>query len=505
MYRMPTLRFSLALMCCAFWSLFACQSSPTTENETAAIRGLLSWDTAQVDLPKIRQRDTLRAITTYSSTSYFLYKGEPMGYEYELLQRLANHLEVELDLVIARDLDHMIEMLLRGEGDLVAHSLTITRARKERVNFTHSHSQTQQVLVQRKPKNWEQLKQHEIDRNLIRNPVELIGKEVFVRHNSAYHERLVNLADEVGGEILVRDVPGDLPTEEIIEQVAEGTIPYTLADDNIARISETYYDNLDIQTPVSLSQRLAWAVRKTSPQLLEAVNEWIKQMQKETDYYVIYNKYYKNKRAARKRHNSALFSLTGGKISNYDEVIQTQAERLNWDWRLLAAQVYQESQFDPHNQSWAGAQGLMQLMPATARQFKVANVFDPADNLKAGVSYLLYLTEQWQEIPEAERTAFVLASFNAGPGHVADARRLAEKNGKDPNVWFDHVETYLRLKTKPEYFQDPVVKYGYCRGGEPVRYVQEILSRYQDYQRLIEAETVSGDSLTESVPPPPSS
>lgn len=439
------------------------------------------------DLGAIRKRGVLRAILTYSSSSYFIYRGEPLGYEYELVNRLADHLGLKLEIVVAEDLDQMADMLYKGEGDVIAHALAITKERKKYLDFTEYHNTTRQVLVQKRPENWREMKVHEIEKQLIRNPLDLIGETVSVRRNSSYYQRLKNLSEEMGGDILIKTVPGKLTTDEIIQKVADGEIQYTIADRNIAMINKTYYSELDVETAVSFPQRLAWAVRKDSPKLLAAINEWIKTMRRETDYYVIYNKYFKNERAFKNRLKSEFFSKTGGKISEFDNLLQMAADSLAWDWRLLASLVYQESQFDPQTKSWVGAAGLMQVMPSTARDFGITNLFDPEENIRAGMSFLDYLGSQWTDIEDStERVKFVLASYNAGPGHVQDARRLAEKFGKDPNLWDQNVEEYILLKANPQYYNDPVCKYGYCRGTEPYNYVREILERYQHYQKFIE-------------------
>ena len=442
---------------------------------------------AVFDLPDIYQRDTLNIILTYSSSSYFIYRGAPMGYEYELVNRLADHLGVHMQIIVAENMDEMFDMLLRGEGDIIAHAMTVTKARKELIDFTLPHNQTQQVLVQRKPDSWRKMKLHEIDRSLIRSPLDLIGKTVSVRKESSYYDRLTNLSEEIGGDIEIELVSGEMTTDELIEKVAFGDIEYTVADQNIALINHTYFDQLDIQTSVSLMQQLAWAVRKSSPQLLEKINTWITDNRKETEYHVIYNKYFKNKRAFRSRMKSDYFSRTGGKLSPYDKDIQLYADSLlNWDWRLLAALMFQESRFDPQTTSWAGAQGLMQVMPATGASFGVNDLFDPEENMRAGTAYLKRLQGMWEGIPDTlDRMKFILASYNAGPGHVMDAQRIAEKLGKDPKIWDENVAEGILLKSRPEYFNDDLVKYGYCRGREPYEYVQEIFGRYEEYKLFL--------------------
>ncbi|RMF58815.1 MAG: lytic transglycosylase F [Calditrichaeota bacterium] len=439
-----------------------------------------------IDLPEIRKRGRLIALTGYSATSYFIYKGEPMGFEYELLQHLARDLKLDLDIVVVRNLDEIFNLLNEGKGDLVAYSMTITKERKKYVDFTDHHTIIRQVLVQRKPDNWRQMKQHEIERKLIRNVTELIGKKIYVRKGSSYYHRLVHLSDEIGGDIDIVEVPGDVSTEELIGRVSRGEIDYTVADENVAQINAVYYQNIDIKTPISLGQRIAWAVRKNSPQLKHAINVWLKHIKREPTFNILYSKYHLNKRFYRQRVKSEFSSLKGGKISPYDDLIKKYAKELGWDWRLLASQIYQESQFDPQARSWAGARGLMQLMPATAKHFGAQDVHDPHDNIATAVRYLKWLTEYWKFIPDStQRMKFILASYNVGQGHVEDARNLARKYGKDPDKWDGNVEEFILKKSHRKYFNDEVVHYGYCRGEEPVNYVREILERYEAYKKFI--------------------
>lgn len=442
----------------------------------------------EIDLPEIRERGELIAISSYSPISYFIYRGQPMGYEYELLQMLAEHLEMPVHIKIARDIEAMIGMLNKGEGDLLAYSLTITADRRERLAFTQPLNVTRQVLVQRKPEKWRQMQLHQIENELIRSAIDLGGKSVHVRKGSAYVTRLQNLAREIGAEIDVVVASGEITTEELIRNVADGSIEFTVADENIARINSAYHQDLDIDTPVSLPQQTAWAVRHGSPQLRDAVDKWLMGAQKKADYYVIYNKYYENRRAFTARYGSEYFPATGGSISPYDDMLRAQAERLGWDWRLLAALVYQESQFRPGARSWAGAVGLMQLMPRTAEEFGASNPYDPEENINAGVNFMVWLDEYWRGHieNEKERVKFVIASYNVGQGHVQDARRLAAEFGGDPNVWRNHVEHFMMKKSDPEYYNREVVKFGYASGMEPVTYVAKILNLYQHYKKFID-------------------
>lgn len=461
-----------------------CQSGGTSSNEKTSKNQMAMVESR--DLDEIQEEGVLRAITIFSPTSYFLYRGRPMGFEYELLNRLALSLDLKLEIVVARDLDNLFLMLNRGEGDLVAHGMTITEPRKEVVHFTMPLYESHQVLVQRKPANWRKMKLHEIEQTLITNPLDLIDKKVYVRRNSSYYQRLVNLSQEIGGEIIIEPIKGNITTDEIIKMVVDGEIDYTIADNNIAAINKTYFPILDIDTRISFPQRIAWAVRKQSTSLLDTVNFWIEGIQDQVDYYVIYDKYFKNKKQFRKRIKSEFHSATGGKISPYDDLIKKYAADLDWDWRFLCSIVYQESKFDPKATSWAGGQGLMQLMPATARSVGVENRSNPEQSIRGGVAYLKQQYDKWEFIVDSiQRIKFTLAAYNCGYYHVLDARKLAEKDNVNPDVWDEHVEDYILKLSYPNNYNDPVVKYGYVRGVEPYQYVREIFERYDHYQRFI--------------------
>lgn len=440
-----------------------------------------------VDLDTLKKRGKITAIVDNSSTGFFLYKGQPMGYEYDLLARYAEYMDLNLEIKMTESIRDAFVMLNKGEGDVIAYSLTITKKRKEIVEFTDSHYTTRQVLVQRKPDNWRSQTLDQIDDALVRNQVDLIGKEIHIRKNSSYTERLENLSHEIGGDILIIEEDDSAETEELIKGVSTGEFDYTVADESVALVNASYYPNIDVKTPVSFPQQIAWAVRKTSPELRESFNDWMSKIKKEPTFNVIYAKYFKSTRSSLLRAQSDYSSINGDQISPYDSLLKIAADTVGWDWRLLAAQMYQESKFDPNVKSWAGAIGLMQLVPETGQRFGARNLYNPNQNIMAAAKFIHYLDGLWKKTiddPE-ERKKFVLASYNVGLGHVTDARDLAIKYDKDPTKWYDNVETYLLFKSKPKYFQDPVVNSGYCRGSEPVQYVKEILSRYNEYVQFM--------------------
>lgn len=439
----------------------------------------------EICVPPYIERGKLVAITDYNSTSYFIYRGEPMGYQYELLNLFAQHLGVRLEILVSNDLRESFEVLLSGECDVLALNLTVTKERSRLVDFTKPFIQTRQVLVQKKPAKWQMLSERELEASLIRNQLDLAGKTIHVQKNSAYAARLHNLSEEIGDTINIVEVPYE--SEQLITMVAEGEIEYTVSDENIARVNQTYYPEIDIQTAVSFPQNLAWAVKRGDNQLREEINTWLEGFSGTIESQLLYAKYFRNPRSAR-FIRSDYFALTSGRISPYDDLIKKYSEEIGWDWRLLASLIYQESRFYPEAESWAGAAGLMQLMPSTAERFGVNMISDPEQNIAAGVKFIKWLDDILSDrlMDESERLKFILASYNVGLGHVLDARALARKNNKDPDVWTGSVDYFLLNKSNPEYYLDPVVRHGYCRGEEPYKYVTEILERYDHYRNIVQ-------------------
>ena len=437
----------------------------------------------EIDLEDIVKRGYINALVDNNSFSYFIYKGHPMGYEYELLQLLAKHLNVSLKIKVTSGVERAFEQLNTGEGDIIAFPLTITKPRREVVNFTRPHFNTYQVLVQRKPKNWRDLSLDEINDSLIRDPADLIGKQIYVIDGTSHELHLKNLSEELGGDILIQNDTLTAESESLIRKVALGEIDYTVADHTMARVNSAYYPNLDVGTVLSIPQQIAWALRKNSPKLMEVIDEWLLQIKQQPTFMVIYNRYFRSPRTSLVRMQSDYSSLGGNKLSPYDDLIKQGADKLGWDWRLLAAVVYQESKFNPTGESWAGARGLMQLMPETAKRFGATDLKDPKQSLNAGVNYLMYLEKYWtKRIPDQqERLKFVLASYNAGLSHILDARKLCKKYDKDEAKWSD-VAYFLLKKSDPTFYRDPLLTAGYCKCEEPVNYVEVVLERFEEYK-----------------------
>ncbi|HON19683.1 MAG TPA: transporter substrate-binding domain-containing protein, partial [Salinivirgaceae bacterium] len=436
-------------------------------------------------LSEIIDSDTLRVLHDHNAINYFSYRGHVMGFHYDMATELAKHLGVKMKVMLCNNFDEAFELVNKGEVDLVAMNLSVTPERSQRVSFTIPYSVSRQVLVQRKPANWQQLTRNELMQRMIRFPGDLARKEIYVQAGTIHEQRLINLCKEIGDTIYVKIIPG-YSTEQLISMVANGTIDFTVSDEDVAMLNETFYENLDIQTPLSVRYDLAWAVAKGNSTLLDTVNLWLETFIRSANFKVLYQKYFLSPKATVRLSNE-MVSVIGGKISPFDDIIKEEAQTLGWDWRLLASLIYQESRFNPSVVSWTGAFGLMQLMPETGRAFGVSENSSPKEQIRAGVRFLKYLDKFFYDyVPDSlERIKFVLAAYNVGHGHVLDAIRLSEKYQKNPKVWRHNVDSCLLKKADPAYFLDPVVRHGYCRGEEPYLFVNEIFDRYHQYKNLL--------------------
>ena len=281
----------------------------------------------------------------------------------------------------------------------------------------------------------------------------------------------------------IRAVDESHETEVILRGVGDGAIDWTVADEELVRVEQAY--GVPIEASLVLAPRRAqkkrpigYAVRPTNPELRDALDVFVKRRYRGRDYNRAKRRYFENRRAIARHHNRRM-SVTGV-ISPYDKFLKKYARRYSLDWRLLAAQAYVESRFDPRARSWVGARGLFQVMPRTGEALGFKNLDDPETSVHAGAKYMARLIDRFDsKLPFEQRVRFALASYNAGIGHVLDARRLARQEGLDPDRWFDNVERAMLLLAQPKYARR--ARYGFCRGTEPVAYVSHIQNLYDAY------------------------
>lgn len=428
------------------------------------------------DWREIKQRKILRVLTRNNAATYFLWRGEILGFEYELLKQFAQAHDLHLEMIVPSGRDQLVTWLKEGRGDMVAASLTINdQHRPDGVQFTRFYHQVDEVLVSRsKDKALLELK-------------ELTGRTVTARQSSSYWATLQSLRAQ-GINVNIAAAPEDMETEEIIQKVAEGQFDLAIADSHIVDIELTTRDDIQRDLVVKQDVRHGWMVRDNSMDLKKKLDQYIKEQYRGKFYNLLKDKYFKNKHAINK-HKKSRVDTGRGEISPYELLTRKYAQQFGFDWRLVTAQMYQESGFDPLAKSWMGALGLMQVMPKTGAEFGFKNLSDPEEGIHAGVRYLAWLRDRFKdELSVNDRMWFMLASYNAGLGHVIDARRLAVKKNWDENVWFNHVEKAMLLLSKPEFSKK--ARYGYVRGQEPVTYVANIRDRFIAYQRLVQQSII---------------
>ncbi|MCE9671420.1 transporter substrate-binding domain-containing protein [Myxococcus stipitatus] len=427
------------------------------------------------DLDGVRKRGVLRVLTRNSPVTYFLHRGEQAGFDYQMAKLAADALKVRLEVVVPPTYEELLTWLEEGRGDVVAAALTVTPERQQRVAFTTPYLFVDEVLVQKtgaeRPASLADLK----------------GRAIHLRRSSSHFAPLTALKARHGFDIV--EEPEDMDTETLIDRVARGEIPFTVTDSHILAAERVYRDDVEAAltipgegTPAGKDGHhgIAFAVRKGNVKLRAFLDGFVRKTYRGMEYNLARRRYFEGHR----EQAPATMDAAAGTISPYDPLVRSYSARYGLDWRLMVAQMFQESRFDPKARSFVGARGLFQVMPATGVELGFRELEDPEQGIHAGVKYMHQLIGRIApEIPFKQRLRFALASYNAGLGHILDARRLAREQGLDPNRWFGHVEKAMLMLEKPAHYRR--ARHGYCRGSEPVKYVSEIQTRYGNYVEVI--------------------
>ena len=466
----------------------------------------------------------LTAALEDNATDYFLYKGQPMGYHLELMESLCRHLGCQLEIVDGKTIAEQEQMLSEGRIDLIASNFNISPERTEKFLFSKALYQSPYVLVQLKARHLSDTQA------FLQDMGDLDRKEIHVRAGSSFEEALRELNRHRKKREKIRIRQSSLSEEELLQEVAFGNIPYTVASLNKAKHFSLRHKQIDYHLQLSPPQAVAWAMRLCDDSLQTLVNHWIDSMLQASALDYFFHKYYElpfsrtvrsaeagfrqidkinqSRRMAHfaylveegmlQAHDSLFFKqktyrrkeaepvFSPSRISPFDSLLKKHSPAIPWDWRLLASLIYQESQFQSHLVSSSGAIGLMQMMPATARRYGITARSDEEAQIEAGVAYIKSLYAALPaSIGEDQELYFVLAAYNTGPGHVRDAMRLARKYGADPYTWHGNVARYLLLKSKRRYYQDPVCRHGRANGRQAVDFVDKVEERYMHYCNIV--------------------
>lgn len=417
--------------------------------------------------------DTLRVVTLYGPTSFFNYRGELMGIDYDNIRRFAEDEGMVMEIHTARNINDMISELKDGKAHLAAYPVPSIAEYNEEVIHCGPKDVSWQVLVQKKGDS------------IISDVTQLVGKNVAVEKDSKFQYRLENLNEELGGGINIEPITADTITSvDILRMVNDGNLKLAVVDSDIAALYSSAFPGLDTSLRLSSDQAASWVVAKGLDSLANKIDTWENRTHSSEFIKDIYKRYYDRTLSEDLDFNLSYFKNRKEKgdknVSAYDEIFKRYSSISGYDWHLLAAIAYCESRYNPSVESRFGALGLMQVMPATAKAVGVdpSSLVNPDNNVKAAARIIKKLDDTLKskvEDPE-ERMKFIVAAYNSGLGHIYDSMALAEKLGLDPQRWVGNVSIAALMKSRPEYYTDPVVKHGYFRGRETVEFVDHVTS-----------------------------
>jgi len=432
------------------------------------------------DLDGMIDRGFIRVLTVYSKTFYFADKGVQRGathdafrvFEEDLNKRLAKekkikqkHVKVRVVFIpVARG--DLLQALVDGKGDIAASNLTITADRQKVVDFSVPVYPNVSEVVVSGP-----------GAPVLKSVEDLSGKEVFVRKSSSYYESLVALNQRLAAQrkpgVIIKLAPEELEDEDLIEMANAGLIPLIIVDKHKADFWKQVFPKVTVHDGIAVRSGAdtAWAIRKNSPQLKAAVDDFVTRNRAGTAVgNTLLKRYLKSaqyvKDAGSEAERKKFYDLT--------QYFKKYGDKYDVDWLLMAAQGYQESQLNQNAKSHVGAIGVMQIMPATGKDLNVGDIRKVEPNIHGGIKYMRWMIDNYygkEPMTNLDKALFAFASYNAGAGRISQLRREAAKRGLDPNVWFHNVEYVAADKI----------------GRETVTYVSNIYKYYVAYNLLIEA------------------
>jgi membrane-bound lytic murein transglycosylase MltF len=472
------LMIGLSCLICLLLLMAACKkkTADVDVNQAGDVESILDVGEKWTgDFDGMLKRQKIRVLVPYSKTFYFLDGAKQAGITYEMVKIFdewlnkklgKKHLRVHL-VIIPTPSEDLLTGLIEGRGDIATGNLTITSERKKIVDFSDPMaSGAQEIIVAAK------------GTPTLKTIEDLSGREVYMRPSSSYFESLKKLNDQLKkvGRKPVEIVKADpyLEDEDILEMVNAGIIPFTAVDQHLAEPWSKVFDNIVVypNLTVRTGGELSSAIRKNSPKLKEVINEFVAGHKQGTMLFnTITNRYLKGT----KWMKNALAKEDLRRFSEADDFFIKYANKYNFDWLFIAALAYQESGIDQSVRSPKGAIGVMQMLPTTAKDpnVNIPNINNLENNIHAGVKYLRFIRDRYfekEQMDEANKTLFTMASYNAGAGKIAQLRTEAEKTDFDPNIWFDNVEVIAARRI----------------GGETVRYVSNIYKYYIAYRLTVD-------------------
>jgi len=399
-------------------------------------------------------------------TAYYEGPEGKLGFEYDLVKTFADHMGLELKLKVVDSVTDILKAIENGEADLAAAGLTRTDEREKRFLFGPDYFTVQQQVVGNRSLPYP------------RKVEELADYNLMVLKNTSYVEQLRELQQQYPQ--LHWQETDEFSTDQLLEQVWLGKIPCTVADSNILAMNRRYFPELTAAFPISEEQSLAWIINKKEGNLKDELFKWFANFKKSGKFAELKDRYYAYTEIFDYVDIKVFTRRISSRLPAIQPYFQKYAEQYDLPWTILAAKAYQESHWEGNAVSPTGVKGIMMLTLPTAKALGVTNRLDPKQSIKGGAQYFRQLLDRLPvSIPEKQRSAFAMAAYNVGMGHIYDARKLARSMGKDPDSWKD-IKSVLPLLSRKKYYK--TLQHGYARGYEPVHYVDRIFN----YRNILE-------------------
>lgn len=456
---LKTIKLSRLLALCALVFVTACQ--PSNSNSK---------------LQKIKNADVLKVGILFNPTSYYVDIDTAAGFEHDLVQHFAEYLNVEIEFVPSYHIAELLPKLENGTVDILVGGLAPTKSRSEKFRYSPPYLDISQKVV------YKQGRQRP-------NSMEDIDAPITVAAQTSHHEKLLNMVEDYPEmEISVAE---SADPNEILEMVIDGSVDYTIADSHNLAVVRRYFPDISVAFTIEKKQQLSWLLNDNHDDSLYAVLiDFFGEMNESGDLLALEDRYFGHVEKFNYVDTRLFMRAVDKVLPKYQDWFEQYAGDI--DWRLLAAQSYQESHWNPRAKSPTGVRGIMMLTQPTAKQFGVKSRLDAEDNIRGGAIYLRKLLNRIPaRISEHDRPWFALAAYNVGWGHVQDARRLTSKLGGDPDKWVD-VKNQLPLLRQKRYYKK--TRYGFARGDEAVNYVSNI-RRYYDTLVWIDQKSAEEASI----------
>ncbi len=470
---------SILLLGCVLMTGCGQRIEPAAPGETVGTQPSFPYPVVERDWSQIKNSGVLRMITFYNSRTYFIHKGGQAGFDFELLERFARENQLTVEMVIAQPDDDLISLLNSGQGDIVCSGMPAPTGAEQFVALSRPTGFSSNVVI---------LPDTATPTTRLS---ELAGLSLTIPWGCPFLPMLQEIRQQSEVPFRINQGPSQVEAEELMTLVAQGRLQAVVVDNLTAQAGMAWIDGLKLGPSLGEEHPTVWMVRHNASELAGKVDIFLKKhlrinesgrWRRSQTYGIIFDRYFANEKTIQKFQVAAHRPDKSGRISGFDAMVRQQSEPLGLDWRLVSALIYQESRFYPRARSKADARGLMQVLPAFAGP-QADSLYHPAPNLRAGLRLMATTYNSFAYLDSLDRWRFTLATYHAGTGHVADARRMAMDFGRDPNSWKNGLLMTLPKLMQQRHYRN--TRHGFYRGAETVDYVEEIINRHRTYSRFV--------------------